>query len=56
MKIFRNFHDDDLAQFREELVAMGPVQLADVEESQHNIINTLRNLLENGVIMDERYM
>jgi flagellar motor switch protein FliG len=49
--VFRNMSERAAGMIKEELEFMGPVRLKDVEESQMNIVETIRSLEEEGEIV-----
>ncbi len=49
-KFFGNMSQRAAEIMREDMEVMGPLKLADVEESQHNILKTVRKLDDEGVI------
>lgn len=50
-KIFRNMSERASAMLREDMEAMGPVRLKDVEETQQKIVNVIRRLEEAGEVV-----
>ena len=53
-KIFTNMSDRAATLVREDLEAMGPVRMSDVESAQQEIVNIARKLEEDGKIMIAR--
>jgi flagellar motor switch protein FliG len=51
VKIFNNVSQRAAQMMREDMEAMGPVRLKDVEQAQLNIIKTARRLAEEGKIV-----
>jgi len=49
-KFFGNMSQRAAEIMREDMEVMGPLKLADVEESQHNILKTVRKLDDEGAI------
>jgi flagellar motor switch protein FliG len=47
---FRNMSSRAVELMKEEMEFMGPVKLKDVEKSQHEIVEIVRQLEEEGVI------
>ena len=50
-KIYRNMSERAATMLREDMEAMGPVRLKDVEETQQKIVNVIRRLEEAGEIV-----
>ncbi len=50
-KIYRNMSERASSMMREDMEAMGPVRLKDVEETQQKIVNVIRRLEEAGEIV-----
>lgn len=50
-KIFRNMSERASGMLQEDMEAMGPVRLKDVEETQQKIVNVIRRLEEAGEIV-----
>lgn len=50
-KIFRNMSERAAGMLREDMEAMGPVRLKDVEETQQKIVNVIRRLEEAGEVV-----
>lgn len=51
VKIFRNMSERASSMLREDMEAMGPVRLKDVEETQQKIVNVIRRLEEAGEVV-----
>lgn len=51
IKIFRNMSERASSMLREDMEAMGPVRLKDVEETQQKIVNVIRRLEEAGEVV-----
>lgn len=49
-KIFRNMSERAAEMLKEDMEAIGPVKLSDVEAAQHEIVNVARKLEEQGKI------
>lgn len=50
-KIFRNMSERAAGMLREDMEALGPVRLKDVEETQQKIVNVIRRLEEAGEVV-----
>ena len=53
-KIFANMSDRAATLIKEDLEAMGPVRMSDVEVAQQEIVNIARKLEEEGKAMISR--
>ncbi len=51
IKIFRNMSERASSMLRDDMEAMGPVRLKDVEETQQKIVNVIRRLEEAGEVV-----
>ena len=51
-KFFRNFDEDDCAEFKEEMDFMGPVRLREVEAAQRAIVKAVLQLKASGDIVE----
>jgi flagellar motor switch protein FliG len=49
-QFFRNMSSRAVEMMREEMDFMGPIKLRDVEKAQHEIVEIVRELEEEGVI------
>ena len=50
-KIFKNMSQRAAEMLKEDMEAMGPVRLSDVENAQQQIVNIARKLEEQGKIV-----
>ena len=50
-KIFRNMSERASTMLKDDIEAMGPVRLKDVEETQQKIVNVIRRLEEAGEVV-----
>ena len=53
-KIFANMSERAATLIKEDLEAMGPVRISDVEAAQQEIVNVARKLEDEGKIMIAR--
>jgi flagellar motor switch protein FliG len=53
-KVFRNMGKRAAEMLREEMEFAGPVRLREIEESQQQIVNVIRGMIESGEISDYR--
>jgi flagellar motor switch protein FliG len=50
-KFFRNMSQRAVAMLKEEMEYLGPIRVKEVEKAQHEIVEVVRNLEEEGVIV-----
>lgn len=54
IRMFRNMSERAAAMLQDDMEAMGPVRLKDVEETQQKIVNVIRRLEEAGEVVISR--
>jgi flagellar motor switch protein FliG len=50
-KFFRNMSQRAAEMLKEEMEYLGPIRVKEVEKAQHEIVEIVRNLEEEGVIV-----